>query len=341
MIAPPPAGPIAAVPLRHREPPPADAMLCIRNLRVQFGSLLAVNDVSFSLRAGQLMGMIGPNGAGKSTTLRAAAGLQPLTSGSIHVMGHDVTVAATDAGSHLGFAPDTPAVYDQLTVEQFLNFIGNAYRLGQRLTMERIDHWLEALWLGDKRSARIGTLSRGMKQRLQVARTLLPDPSVVLLDEPAAGLDPAGRVQFRRLLAGLRDQGKAIIVSSHILADLAEYCTHIGIMGHGRMLQFGTVAEVAAGAGGDRGTYRVLLAERVGDLAARLAELWPPSDSADAVRVVSCGGDSLVVDGPVARDAAAGILRQLVRSGLDVCEFQASRPDLEQAYLRTGLRQVD
>jgi ABC-2 type transport system ATP-binding protein len=326
----------------------AEPLLDIRELRVQYGRFLAVDGVTLALGAGELLGLIGPNGAGKTTTLRAAAGLQPPSTGTVRILGHDVMRHATEVGFHLGFAPDTPQLYDTLSVEEFLRFIGRCYRLAATLVEERIDHWLEALWLSEKRTAKIGSLSRGMRQRLQVARTLLPDPHVVLLDEPAAGLDPAGRVQFRRLLANLRDQGKAIVVSSHILADLAEYCTHIAIMERGRLLRCGTVAQVA-GAGSQGGAaaagrpgaagrqvchYRVVLAERVGDLAARLAALAP-------LHVVEQDGDSLTVEHDEGRAAAAELLSRLVAAGIPVAEFVPQRPDLELAYLRSGVGQVD
>lgn len=322
----------------------AEPLLEIRELRVQYGRFLAVDGVTLALGAGELLGLIGPNGAGKTTTLRAAAGLQPPSTGTVRILGHDVTRHATEVGFHLGFAPDTPQLYDTLSVEDFLRFIGRCYRLATTLVEERIDHWLEALWLAEKRTAKIGSLSRGMRQRLQVARTLLPDPHVVLLDEPAAGLDPAGRVQFRRLLASLRDQGKAIVVSSHILADLAENCTHIAIMEHGRLLRFGTVAQVAgaasaSGAGAADGApavchYRVVLAERVGDLAVRLEALAP-------LRVFEQNGDTFTIEHEEGRTAAAGLLSRLVAAGLPVAEFVPLRPDLEQAYLRSGVGQVD
>ncbi len=180
-----------------------------------------------------------------------------------------------------------------------------------------------------------------MRQRLQVARALLPDPAVVLLDEPAAGLDPAGRVHFRRLLANLRDQGKAIIVSSHILADLAEYCTHIGIMGHGRLLQFGTVAEISGAVRQDRSNYKITLAQRTGDLPARLNDFVLRPEETDGPRVIEADGDTLLLEYGASRDAAAELLDRLIRAGLPVCEFNQARADLEQAYLRTGLRQVD
>ncbi len=311
-----------------------DSLLAVRHLRVQFGRLLAVNDISFDLHAGHLLGLVGPNGAGKTTTLRAASGLQPVSTGTVHVMDHDVFTHPTVVGHHLGLTPDTPAMYDPISVEDYLAFIGKCYGLSVAATQERTDHWLEALWLQEKRKAAVKTLSRGMRQRLAVARTLLPDPSVVLMDEPAAGLDPAGRVQFRQLLADLRDQGKAIIVSSHILADLAEYCTHIAIMEHGRFLNYGTVAKVTGAAGRERGNYRVVLARRVGDVATRIAGVG-------GLQRLQIDGDVLTFEYDRDRRVAAALLAQLISAGLPVAEFHALEPDLEQAYLRSGIGQVD
>ncbi len=312
----------------------SEPLLQLENIRVQFGRFLAVDGVSFELHAGHLLGMIGPNGAGKTTTLRAAAGLQSVSTGRARVFGHDVLTSPTLVGRHLGFAPDVPSLYDSLTVEQFLDFIADCYGLARGLRAERIDYWLEQLWLTEKRKAKISTLSRGMKQRLAVARVLLPDPHVVLLDEPAAGLDPGGRIQFRRLLANLRDQGKAIIVSSHILADLAEYCTHIGIMERGRMLRFGPVSQIAGHDESERCTYRVVLAYRVGDLPNRLEDLT-------IARAVKLDGDTLTLEADRDREAAVKLLAELLKRGLPVCEFRALQPDLEQAYLRSGIAQVD
>jgi ABC-2 type transport system ATP-binding protein len=153
------------------------------------------------------------------------------------------------------------------------------------------------------------------------------------MDEPAAGLDPAGRVEFRRLLASLRDQGKAIIVSSHILADLAEYCTHIAIMGHGRLVQQGTVGEVAGG-GHERGLYRVVLSRPMGDLRGRL-------DAIAGLTRVDADGAIITFEFDRDRVAAAGLLAQLLGVGLPVAEFRPLEANLEEAYLRTGIRQVD
>jgi len=242
----------------------------VNDVRVRFGKLLAVRDVSFALTGGTLLGLIGPNGAGKTTLLRAIAGLQPTTRGSIQILGQPLS---PDALHQIGFTPDVPPVYDELTVRQFLTFVGKGYDLGASETRERTDFWLEKVWLTDKADQKVKGLSRGMKQRLGIARTLLPNPALILLDEPAAGLDPAGRVQFRQLLADLRDQGKTIVISSHILADMDEYCTHIAIMSMGAVRQFGTVQHITAGHDTGRRRYQITLAHPVADLADRLADL--------------------------------------------------------------------
>jgi ABC-2 type transport system ATP-binding protein len=310
-------------------------LLELDRVRVRYGSFLAVDDVTFTLNGGDLLGMIGPNGAGKTTTLRAAAGLQPITTGSVKIMGEPIHPERADSRAPLGFTPDTPAVYDALTVAQYLQFIGDCYSMDRPLIRERIDFWLDQLWLRDKRDAPVKSLSRGMRQRLAVARTLMPDPFVVLLDEPAAGLDPGGRLQFRQLLASLRDQGKAIIVSSHILADLAEYCTHILIMERGRVLRFGTVADISGeSAAADTTQYAVTLAARLGDVENRLKAFAK-------IRAVRVDGDKLTIELPRDKAAAAEALKDLIMAGLPVAEFRPIQVDLEQAYLRSGIAQVD
>ena len=311
-------------------------LLSLEQVRVQFGPLVAVGGVSFDLHGGDLLGLIGPNGAGKTTLLRATAGLQPASSGVVRVDGEPLVPGATEAFRRIGFTPDTPAVYEQLTVRDYLRFIAKGYDMTPAEIRERIDFWLEKVWLTEKAGQKIKSLSRGMRQRIGIARTMLPSPSVVLLDEPAAGLDPAGRVQFRQLLCELREQGKALIVSSHILSDMAEYCSHIGIMAGGRMLQFGTVAEVAAHAGnGERCRYTVMLARPVAGVAEMLAAV-------PGVTGVEVDRDRVTLEYASGRDDAAALLTDLVVARrLPVASFAANAPGLEEAYLRTGIRQVD
>lgn len=309
-------------------------ILDAEGVRVQYGSLVAVQRLDVRLEAGQLMGLIGPNGAGKTSFFRALAGLQPLTAGRVRVLGDEVLPGRHAALSRIGFAPDTPPVYDTLTVAQFLEFIGRAYGLLAATIEERIGFWLDQLWLADKRNEKISSLSRGMRQRLTIARTLLPDPVFILLDEPSAGLDPAGRVQFRQLLTSLREQGKALIVSSHILADLHEYCTHIGIIEAGRLRQFGTVAEVVMGQASDRSRYRMTLARAMPDAAAKMQAI----EGMSGLRV---DGREVVFEYAEDREKAAALLATLVGAGLPVASFAAIELDLEEAYLRAGIRQVD
>lgn len=312
----------------------SEVLLDAQHVRVEFDKTVAVRDLNLSLRAGELLGFVGPNGAGKTTSLRALAGLQPMTAGTVRVLGHDVVTECTRAMPNIGFASDTPPLYDRLSVEDFLAFIGLAYGLDRDSIYERIGFWLDQLWLTDRRKDRVQTLSRGMKQRLAVARTLLPQPPVILLDEPAAGLDPAGRVAFRRLLSSLRSQGKAIIISSHILSDLHEYCTHIAIVSHGEVLQYGTVQEVAGSGQDDHCRYRMRLARPLADAAARMADF-------PALRNVQVDRDEIVFEFATDPAAAAELLKRLVGAGLPVAGFMAIPPGLEEAYMRSGVKQVD
>lgn len=317
------------------EPLPGEQPIVqVRNLRVQFGALVAVNDVSFDLRGGDLVGLIGPNGAGKTTLLRTMSGLQAADAGSVSVLGQSVRPGAGAVLGQIGFTPDNPPAYDELTVRQFLRFVARGYDLTGGEIDERIDFWLEKVWLSEKANQKIKQLSRGMRQRLGIARTLLPNPLVILLDEPAAGLDPAGRVQFRQLLCDLRQQGKAMMVSSHILSDMDEYCTHIAIMSAGSIVRFGTVRQVAAHADEQRCRYTLIVAEPVAALGRTLASI-------EAVTSVQGDHDTFTLEYSADRKQAARLLAELIARGIPVASFMPHAPDLEEAYLRAGVRQVD
>ena len=317
-------------------PTEAPPLLDVQTVRVHFGTFLAVNGVSLTLRGGDLLGLIGPNGAGKTTLLRAMAGLQPTAAGQVRVLG-EVLEPGAPVMSRVGFTPDTPPLYEEMTVRTFLRFVAKGYGLIAADVDAHISYWLERVWLAEKASQKVKALSRGMRQRLGLARTLLPNPSVVLLDEPAAGLDPAGRVQFRKLLCELREQGKALVVSSHILADMGEYCTHIGIMERGELRRFDTVARfTAAAADGAAGRcrYNVTLARATPELRETVAAVA-------GAGVVDANGDKFTVEWGRTPDEAARLLAELVSRGLPVASFSPEPFDLEQAYLRAGVRQVD
>ena len=309
-------------------------LLAVERVHVRFEKLLAVRDVSFQMQGGDLLGLIGPNGAGKTTLLRAMASLQPIQFGSIRVMGELVTPGASGILQHIGFTPDTPPAFEELKVRDFLRFIGRGYHLPNHEIEERIDFWLEKVWLTEKAESKIKGLSRGMRQRIGLARTLLPNPQIVLLDEPAAGLDPAGRAQFRQLLVSLREQGKALVVSSHILSDMEEYCTHIGIMSAGKMVQFGTVHQVSGQVGDGRCRYGMRLAQFTPNLKQVLGRI-------EGITAIEEDGQRVAFDFAGEADAAAGLLAELIGAGLKVASFAPSQAGLEAAYLRTGIRQVE
>lgn len=315
------------------QPTTSGPLLVADRVRVEFGRLVAVRDISFELRAGELLGLIGPNGAGKTTLLRVLAGLQPPTAGGATVMGLNVQGKDREVRFHIGFAPDSPPVYEDLTVHQFLTFIAHAYKLDAATAEERIDFWLKQVWLTEKRNDKIKTLSRGMRQRVTVARTMVPNPNVVLLDEPSAGLDPAGRIQFRKVLSSLRDQGKALIVSSHILADLEEYCTHVAIIERGSILRYGHVDELHDRAAG-RKRYRLTLAKPD----QRIASLLQETDDVTDVEHVD-GEWTLEYDEQPER--AAQLLRSLITQDIPVASFTPIDDTLEQVYLNAGVKQVD
>jgi len=326
MASPPPTQPGAAT--------TSTVLLEVRGLHVRFGNLHAVNDVSFSLQAGTLLGLIGPNGAGKTTLLRALAALQPIAAGCASVLGNEVERTNIDTLRHIGFAADNPPAYDGMTVRDFLRFIGRGYDLSPIDLEERIEFWLEKVWLRDKANHKIKHLSRGMKQRIGIARTLLANPALILLDEPAAGLDPAGRVQFRQLLTNLREQGKSLIVSSHILADMEDYCTHVAIMSKGRMVQFGTVHAVSMGLSDGRRRYAIELTDPVADIAERLGAF------AD-LQLVSVERTKITIEYWAERHRAAALLKELLAADLPVASFAPDAQGLEEAYMRSGVAQVD
>ena len=217
-------------------------LLAIEHLRVDFPEVVAVNDLSLTVAAGDVCGLIGPNGAGKTTTMRAISGLQECTRGSVKVGGHELASEPDELKKRLGFMPDFCPTYDQLTTTEFLDHFARAYDVPNRA--QRIGQCLELTWLTEKRDALCEELSRGMKQRLVLAKTLLPDPQVLLLDEPASGLDPLGRIELRKILLQLRDAGKAVLISSHILTELSGFCNTAAIMERGKLVKCGSIAEL-------------------------------------------------------------------------------------------------
>jgi ABC-2 type transport system ATP-binding protein len=290
----------------------AAPLLVIESLRVDFPQVVAVEDLSLEVEAGDICGLVGPNGAGKTTTLRAVAGLQECTHGSVRVAGHERGREPDGLKRRLGFVPDFSAVYDNLTAAEYLDHFARAYDVPHRA--RRIEHCLERVWLNERGSALCGELSRAMKQRLTLARTLLPDPQVLLLDEPAAGLEPLGRLDLWKLLLQLHDIGKAILVSSPTLAELSSFCNKAAILDRGRLQSFGTIAEL----GCQPGRRRMSVKWR--DDETRAAQIL--SGLPGVMDLVWAGhGATFGLEGDA--DAAHELLRQLILQEVHVTEWRS------------------
>jgi len=213
-------------------------------LTKRYGNLAAVRDLDLEVPDGSVFGLIGPNGAGKSTTFAILASILSPTSGVAEVAGFDPSVDPRSVRRHLGYMPDVLGVYDNLRVDEYLEFFAAAHRVPRSGWPGLVDALLELVGLEVKRDAMVESLSRGMKQRLALARALVHDPDVLVLDEPASGLDPRARVELRTLLGELRAMGKTVVISSHILTEMEEMCTHVAIMEAGRLLASGTPDEI-------------------------------------------------------------------------------------------------
>jgi ABC-2 type transport system ATP-binding protein len=232
--------------------PSPEPAISVRALTKHFGSIAAVDSLDLDVPTGSVFGLIGPNGAGKSTTFAILATLLKPTSGTVRVAGHDPVAAPFEVRRRLGYMPDVMGVYDNLRVDEYLEFFAAAYHVPRATWPDLVAGLLELVDLGGKQDASVDSLSRGMKQRLSLARALVHDPEVLILDEPASGLDPRARVELRNLVHGLRDMGKTVVISSHILAELEEMCTDIAILEAGRLVASGTPRDIVASIGGGR-----------------------------------------------------------------------------------------
>jgi ABC-2 type transport system ATP-binding protein len=224
---------------RPSVPPPA---ISVKHLWHRYGTLDVLRDVSFDVAPGEIFGFIGPNGAGKTTTIRVMATLLEPTAGSVHIDGHDAALDPDEVRKIIGYMPDHAGVYERITVREFLEFFADAYRIPELGVVDAVIELTDLAKLSDRL---VATLSKGMKQRLQIARTLLHDPKVLVLDEPASDLDPRARIEVRDLLLELRELGKTIFLSSHILTELSDICTSVGILERGELVVSGPIGEIA------------------------------------------------------------------------------------------------
>ena len=318
------------------------SLLQVKALRRDYGPLRAVDNVTFELEAGTVLGFIGPNGAGKSTTMRIIATLDTPTSGEVLLDGKSLVDAPDVARPLIGYMPDRYGTYDDVTVWEFLDFFARAYGLKGAARTRRVESVMEFAGLHPLKDKLTSALSKGMKQRVALGRTLLHDPKLLILDEPADGLDPRARIELRELLRALADQGKAVLISSHILTELAEICDTCAIIEQGRLLATGKVADLLAAASGTAAAELLVRffpgeeGEAVWARAERLLLEQP------RVKEVAREGEALRVrleheNGATARgwvdESAARLLATLVGAGVPVCAFSHRERNLEDAFM--------
>jgi len=321
------------------------SLLQVKGLSRHFGALKAVDDVSFVLDEGTILGFIGPNGAGKSTTMRIIATLDVPTAGEVLLEGKSVVERPDSARPLIGYMPDRYGTYEDMTVFEFLDFFARAYKLRGKERSDRVDSVMEFTGLFPLKEKLTSELSKGMKQRVALGRTLLHDPKLLILDEPADGLDPRARIELRELLKALAAQGKAVLISSHILTELSEICDSCAIIEQGRLLATGPVEEVLSRTAGNAPhcdlELKLFGAAEALEAAGKKAERLLLEQPHVAKVLLDHDTVSLRLELPPgtapkqgwADEASARLLKALVQAEVPVCSFQARALDLEDAFM--------
>lgn len=308
-------------------------MIRVRDLRVDYDGTCAVRDLTLTVGPGEVYGLIGPNGAGKTTTMRALLGLIEPTYGEIELAGVDIRERPRDASRLVGFMPDFPPMYDDLQVWEFLDLFAASYFIPKDSRRERVDRALAQVGLMEKREALVVELSRGMRQRVMLAKTLLPEPRVILLDEPASGMDPNGRADLKRVLRQLAADGRTVLISSHILSEMSEFCTSVGIMERGQMVISGKVEDVAAEVLGQRSHVQIEVLDNPASLEAQLqlAQRIGPRD---------WHGNKVEFRYDGSPEDLADLLANLIKAGIRIVGFGRKKEDLEQIFLEIGAKEL-
>lgn len=301
-------------------------MLKINGLCKRYGDYLAVDGLNLSVEKGELFGFVGPNGAGKTTTLKIIAGLLQANAGEIYVDGLDILKDRKSLKEKIGYMPDFFGVYDNLKVKEYLHFFGSAYRIHERELQKISGELLQMVQLSGKEEAYVDELSRGMKQRLCLARALIHNPDLLILDEPASGLDPRTRYEFKEILKQLCETGKTIVISSHILMELAEMCTSIGIIQNGKILLQGNIDNIMMTI--DTSNPLIIKVHEGMETAVRILK------QNNLIRSLAVQGNSILTMFSGSRDKEAELLQELVTSGVMVTSFAREQSNLESLYLK-------
>jgi ABC-2 type transport system ATP-binding protein len=303
-------------------------MIETRDLTKKYGDLYALDRLTLKLDRGDVFGFIGPNGAGKTTTMRILATLLNPSWGEASVCGYSIYTGSKEIRRAIGYMPDFFGVYDDMKVIEYLEFFAAAYRIKGAERRKKCDQVLDLVDLGYKRDALVTSLSRGMTQRLGLARVLLHDPQVLLLDEPASGLDPRARIEMRELIKELRGMNKTIMVSSHILPELADICNKIGIIERGKLLFNGTTDEAIRQVRG-RHVYIVSVGADQNELAAKKIEGYGEIESVELQDAAA----SMKVTLRDGQEDGSFIAERLIHDGFKLKGFKEEEIDLEDVFL--------
>lgn len=306
-------------------------MLITQELTKKYGKFTALDQLSLTIGDGELHGFVGPNGAGKTTTMRILATLMPATSGNALIDGVEVNHHAKKVRRMVGYMPDFFGVYDGLKAWEYLDFYGRCYGLSYKDRIKMADQLLDITRLSDKKNAYIDTLSRGMKQRLCLARSLIHDPKLLLLDEPASGMDPRARAEMKDILRTLRDMGKTILISSHILPELSEMCDSLTILDHGKLVFSGSVDDLSRKMRG-QAPLDIQFTQGAGaelvQSAVALLKQFP-----GVTGILQPQDDLLRVDFEGEAEKTAALLRALMEKGLPVIDFHRLPMNLEKVFM--------
>ncbi len=308
-------------------------MIELTNLRKEFDDLVAVENLTLSIPSGEIYGLIGPNGAGKTTTIRMICGLLEATQGKIGVAGIDVLGEPERARQYIGYLSDFFSVYEDLKVWEYLDYFAHAYKMPESEIPTRVSEVIAQAGLEVKRDGMIRGLSRGMKQRLGIARAMIHRPKVLVLDEPASGLDPKARIELRNVLRSARDEGATILISSHILTELEGFCTSIGVMEKGRLVRSGRLEEVMLAVTPTRTVRLQWLGEGRAHIQAGLGKLASVSElklNGNEGELFFSGSD----------DELSQALADLIASGVRILSFREVKQTVEEMYMKVSSHEV-
>jgi ABC-2 type transport system ATP-binding protein len=302
----------------------------IHELTKKYGNFLALDRLTLTVERGQILGFIGPNGAGKTTTIKILVGLARPTGGTATVAGVNCVAEPRKVKRLIGYMPDTFGSYDNMRSGEYLDFFGAAFGLPRKMRAKRIDEVLEMAGATSFKDLYVESLSHGMKQRIAIARTLLHDPVALILDEPANGLDPQARIEMRQLLISLAERGKTLIVTSHILPELARICHRVAIINRGRLRAYGTLDEIARQLSQLRTMEALLIRPDALDKAAEIVRRHIEPNAA-----VTPSAIESAIRFRTAKDEVglAGLLAALVSAEIGVTQFREVQTDLEEAFL--------